>query len=277
MSESLRQYPPERFHPANYIARMKHIDALTTLSALRVTDYPAGAAMAPHSHEELSLIVVAAGTYLERIDGREAEQRRGSMLLYPAGAIHSQRFGPRGVRKIVFSPDASCLEYLREHHVVLDRPRSVTLEGTTDLAERVIAESRRGDAFAAMALEGLAMELVAAFARWTDTPRRPKAPAWIISVRDAVQDAAAESPSLGALGAMVGKHPVHVAREFRRQFGISIGEFRRRRRLERAAELLESRISLTEIAFRCGFASQSHFCRAFKAAYGVTPSQRRRA
>ena len=252
---------------------MKHIDALTPL---RVTDYPARGAMAPHWHEEPSLIVVAAGTYLERIDGREAEQRRGSMLLYPAGAVHSQRFGPRGVRKIVFSPDASCLEYLREHNVVLDRPRSVKLEGTTYLAERVIAESRRTDAFAPMALEGLTMELVAAFARWNEGPRRPTAPGWIGAVRDAVDDATAEAPSLAALGEMVGKHPVHVAREFRRQFGISIGEFRRRRRLERAAELLQSRIPLTEIAFTCGFASQSHFCRAFKAAYGVTPSQRRR-
>ncbi len=252
---------------------MKHIDALTPL---RVTDYPARGAMAPHWHEEPSLIVVAAGTYLERIAGREAEQRRGSMLLYPAGAVHSQRFGPRGVRKIVFSPDASCLEYLREHNVVLDRPRSVKLEGTTYLAERVIAESRRTDAFAPMALEGLTMELVAAFARWNEGPRRPTAPGWIGAVRDAVDDATAEAPSLAALGEMVGKHPVHVAREFRRQFGISIGEFRRRRRLERAAELLQSRIPLTEIAFTCGFASQSHFCRAFKAAYGVTPSQRRR-
>src|SRR4029077_10002361 len=108
---------------------------------------------------------------------------------------------------------------------------------------RVIVESRRTDAFAPMALEGLTMELVAAFARWNERPRPPTAPGWIASVRDAVQDAPAEAPSLAALGEMVGKHPVHVAREFRRQFGISIGEFRRRRRLERAAELLQSRLS----------------------------------
>ena len=251
---------------------MKHIDALTPL---RVTEYPAGGAMAPHSHDELSLIVVAAGTYLERIGGREAEQRRGCMLLYPAGAVHSQRFGPRGARKIVFSPDASCLEYLREHGVVLDRPRSVTLEGTLDLAERIVAESRRTDAFTPIALQGLTMELVAAFARQSDGPSGPATPRWIVAVREALRDATAEPPSLAALGAMVNKHPVHVAREFRRQFGMSIGEFRRRHRLKRAVELLQSRIPLTEIAFTCGFASQSHFCRAFKATYGVTPSQYR--
>jgi AraC family transcriptional regulator len=252
---------------------MKHIDALTRL---RVTDYPANGAMAPHSHEEPSLIVVAAGSYVERIDGREAEQRRGSMLLYPAGAVHSQRFGPRGVRKIVFSPDPGCLEYLREHHVALDRPRSVTSEATAYLAERVIAESRRSDAFAPVALEGLTLELLAAFARWNEDARRRPAPAWISMVHDALRNAAAEAPSLAALGAMVGKHPVHVARAFRRQFGISIGEFQRQRRLDRATELLQGHRSLTEIAFMCGFASQSHFCTAFKTAYGVTPSQHRR-
>src|SRR6476661_8823574 len=46
-------------------------------------------------------------------------------------------------------------------------------------------------------------------------------------------------------------------------------------RLERATVPLQRRIPLTEIAFTCGFASQSHFCKAFKAAYGVTPSQYR--
>ncbi len=253
---------------------MKHIDAFTRL---RVTDYPANGAMAPHSHEEPSLIVVAAGSYVERIDGREAEQTRGSMLLYPAGAVHSQRFGPRGVRKIVFSPDPWCLDYLREHHVALDRPRSVTLDGTAYLADRVVAESRLTDAFAPVALEGLTLEMVAAFARWSEGPRRRAAPKWITSVRDILQDAAIEAPSLAALGEMAGRHPVHVAREFRRQYGISVGEFRRMRRLERAAQLIQGHIPLTEIAFMCGFASQSHFCRAFKAAYGVTPSQRRRS
>ena len=186
------------------------------------------------------------------------------MLLYPAGAVHSQRFGPRGVRKIVFSPDASCLEYLREHNVVLDRPRSVKLEGTTYLAKHVIAESRPTDAFAPIALEGLTMELVAAFARWNEGPRRPTAPGWIGAVRDAVDDATG-GPSLAALGEMVGKHPVHVAREFRRQFGISIGEFRRRRRLERAAD-----------CFRAVFRSRKSRSRAASRASRISPGRSRR-
>jgi AraC-like DNA-binding protein len=33
------------------------------------------------------------------------------------------------------------------------------------------------------------------------------------------------------------------------------------------------RINIGEIAYRCGFASQSHFSASYKMRYGVTPTQ----
>jgi AraC family transcriptional regulator len=37
--------------------------------------------------------------------------------------------------------------------------------------------------------------------------------------------------------------------------------------------LLRKNVDLTDVALACGFASHSHMCRSFKAAFGVTPSQ----
>jgi AraC family transcriptional regulator len=78
--------------------------------------------------------------------------------------------------------------------------------------------------------------------------------------------------SLSSLARTVGRHPVHVAREFRRHYGTSIGEYHRRTRLRRARELMRSRAPFSEIAFACGFSSHSHLSRAFKAEFGMTPS-----
>jgi AraC family transcriptional regulator len=76
---------------------------------------------------------------------------------------------------------------------------------------------------------------------------------------------------------VAGRHEVHVAREFRRFFGVSVGTYLRRLRTERVARLLLGpHLSISEIALECGFSSHSHLCREFKAHYGVTPSRYRR-
>ena len=63
-------------------------------------------------------------------------------------------------------------------------PRSVKLEGTTYLAERIIAESRRTDALRAHGT-GRTHDGAGRRLRWFDQgPRRPTAPGWIGAIRD---------------------------------------------------------------------------------------------
>lgn len=56
--------------------------------------------------------------------------------------------------------------------------------------------------------------------------------------------------------------------------GISTAEFIRNIRMQRAAELIEEgKINITQIAYDCGFNSQSHFSTVFRKHFGITPSQ----
>lgn len=60
-------------------------------------------------------------------------------------------------------------------------------------------------------------------------------------------------------------------------FGVSPHQFLIERRIERARRLLrETRLSLTEIAMRTGFATPSHFSTTFRARTGVSPRDYRR-
>lgn len=72
--------------------------------------------------------------------------------------------------------------------------------------------------------------------------------------------------------------PYHFHRLFTALVGETVGAFVRRLRLERAMGLLvgSPRMSVTDIAFACGFSSSQNFAKAFRAAYGLTPSQARR-
>ena len=61
---------------------------------------------------------------------------------------------------------------------------------------------------------------------------------------------------------------------------LRLTDFRNYRqiRLDRARDLLrQSAVPITEIALGCGFSSASHFSRAYREAFGVTPASERRA
>ena len=67
--------------------------------------------------------------------------------------------------------------------------------------------------------------------------------------------------------------PAHFSRQFRATFGETPHAYLRRRRVERAMELLrETDRSVTDICFDVGFASLGTFSRTFRAIVGESPS-----
>ena len=67
-------------------------------------------------------------------------------------------------------------------------------------------------------------------------------------------------------------------RVFQQQVGISLGKFLTKVRLDLAAFLLKhSQQSVLAIALEVGYQSEAHFSKAFKSAYGISPSLYRKA
>ncbi len=61
---------------------------------------------------------------------------------------------------------------------------------------------------------------------------------------------------------------------FKQSFGEPLHAHLRRRRVERAKELmLTTDLPLGQIALDCGFCDQGHFCRVFRRLTGVAPNQ----
>ncbi|MET0545216.1 MAG: AraC family transcriptional regulator [Caulobacterales bacterium] len=83
--------------------------------------------------------------------------------------------------------------------------------------------------------------------------------------------------SLEEMSAQAGITPSHFCRVFRKATGISPHQYVMKTRLDRAQQMLtQSDLGLSTIADFLGFASQSHFTRAFRNYVGETPSDFRK-
>jgi transcriptional regulator GlxA family with amidase domain len=80
------------------------------------------------------------------------------------------------------------------------------------------------------------------------------------------------------LCALVWRSEAHFSRSFRGTFGYSPHAFVVRRRVELAAKhMLQTDMSLSDIALGCGFVDQAHLCKHFRAITEETPAAWRRA
>lgn len=86
-----------------------------------------------------------------------------------------------------------------------------------------------------------------------------------------------EALTLRSLSRRLGYSEFYTTRKFREITGMQFKDYLRRRRLAFALkEVRDSERSILEIALDFGFSSHEAFTRAFKSAYGLTPSEYRR-
>ncbi len=82
----------------------------------------------------------------------------------------------------------------------------------------------------------------------------------------------ANPPTLEMIGHEVGCSPFYLSRIFSREVGLTIPQYLRNLRMERAAELLRTgRYNVTEAATEVGYSSLSHFSKAFCETIGCCP------
>jgi AraC family transcriptional regulator len=88
-----------------------------------------------------------------------------------------------------------------------------------------------------------------------------------------IHDDLQANPSLSALADAVQLSPHHFSRVFKRVTGLSPHQYVLSQRIQLARRLLvETKLSIAEVAHDVGFYDQSHFTYHFKRLVGVTPS-----
>jgi AraC family transcriptional regulator len=221
------------------------------------------------------LALVLDGDLRKSFPRRTLTLAAGAIATIPPEATHAASFGAAGARILIVRPPPG---RERPYASLLDGVRVRRDPGLTALARRISGELSASDEAAPVAVEGLAFELVAAAVRTARGGIPSRRPAWLGPVVEQLHAEPAGSPlRLTELAATANVDPAHLGRVFRRHYGVSLGTYLRRLRLDRAAATLTGTDApLARIAVEHGFADQSHFTRAFKHHTGVTPARYRR-
>jgi AraC family transcriptional regulator len=236
---------------------------------------PRGVRLATHGHEEAQLCLVLEGEYLECARGRVWRLQPGTAWLRPAREQHSN----------IVAPDQDALTLLvsfnRERFGDCARadagPRLVRSLLLDELRAGLVGELRRGDASAAMALEGWALLLLSHAERAAVGLGTSAAPPWLRDARRVIEQSFSQRVSLARVAASLGVHPATLAAAFRRYYQVSVGELILELRLRHARQRLRtSRAPIKQIAVEAGFYDQAHLGRCFKRRYGVSPGEMRR-
>jgi AraC family transcriptional regulator len=223
-----------------------------------------------HAHEETTISIVLRGSLVERVARTEEVARPLSVVVKPSGTEHEDRFGPGGACILQIRLASDLTNRLRDWQSPIEQWRWT--HGGPGVAPflHVLRLVRHRGAGAQPILDAVT-EVIAALSANHSKPNR-NAPRWLELVREQIDDSHTRKPRVHALARAAHVHPVYLAREFRRYFGVSVTEYMQCRRVQRAAALLvDTRTSLSSLSYDAGYTDQSHFCRIFKRETGLTP------
>lgn len=250
------------------LRRLVHDDFAVMLTRHTVEECATGL----HFHERPHLSLVLKGGDLELRGTVRSRREPGTLGFYDAGEVHASlsREGKSLHASVELAPP-----FLAQLGVssgeVADAVRSRVDAPLVVL--RTLSELERDDATSPIALETMITDLVTT----TAEPGSHRTPAWVHAVRALLHEAWAEPLTLAMLARHAGVHPITVSKNFRRYFGTTLSTYLRQLRLRRSLPMVATDAErLSGVAFRCGFADQSHFTRAFRQQTGFSPGALRR-
>lgn len=238
--------------------------------------YAPGLAQERHAHSYTNVSLVLAGSVEETVGRAHEHGFPLSVVIKPRGTEHTNRFGMAGARTLSVQLKSELIESLTDWDLSLTHWRWLHGGPAARWMLRLLQRYRQG-AVLKVELEDCVYEILASIPGDQSSFAGTRPPRWLELVKEELDATFAEGIRVRDLAARAGVHPIYLARRFRRHIGCSITDYRTRLRVRAVAELLaSSTVPLAVTASQCGFTDQSHLCRAFKAASGLTPLDYRR-
>ena len=224
-----------------------------------------------HFHETAHLSFVLKGGVIDKRKHTENEKTVGESMFFHAGEPHESIYKGFPVKNINIELEN---EFFRKNSLSeSDFKTSIEANANAKFSIlKIYKEFSVADIFSECSIELLLLSL--ASGKTVSTKTRPT---WLTTVLELLNDNWNEEISLENLALTAGVHPKTISKYFPRYFNCTLGEYRRRIKIDKSLYLLKSpNISLTEIAYRCGFYDQSHFTATFKNITGFLPKEFRK-
>jgi AraC-like DNA-binding protein len=237
--------------------------------------YKRGFECACHFREHAHFCYVLEGQYTESTGGSVgATFQAGSLRYNPPGYEHARSFSA-GTHCLLLEIDQAVFDRVADLTNTLQRPADIGGILCGWLAHCLYQKFLQNDPLALISIEGILLKLLAETARQANgSGPAGNVPRWLRIAHEYLDSNFQRPLTLAEVAGVAGVHRVHLAREFRRRFSITVGEFLRKKRVEYACHLVSKTSDpLAEVAVHCGFSDQSHLTATFRRQVGLTPGR----
>jgi len=241
--------------------------------------------MAHHWHTEIEIIKIVRGSLNMRLNHREFTAVEGDIVFVNSETVHGGMPDDCIYDCIVFSPDmisgadkicGGFLADMENHVLVVNDHFHKEDVAFCDAADELFSAMKGGTYFEVMAaLYGLfAVILKNKYFKLVSelTEGSVKNNMKLKKVLTFIRESYDSQVTLDEMASAAGMSPKYFCYFFKEMTTKSPVEYLNTYRIERASrKLLSSDMSITDIAFSCGFNDLSYFIKMFKAIKGVTP------
>lgn len=139
------------------------------------------------------------------------------------------------------------------------------------ILNRIFLETKVNDSHSQLSIELLILDIFNKLD--ANTHQLKKKPKWIKIIKELIKEDSNCDFSLSYLSNELNIHSAHLSREFSKYFGMTLGNYIRLQKVNKALLLIaKNEFSMTDICYKCGFYDQSHFILNFKRVYKMTPT-----
>jgi len=229
-----------------------------------------------HYHNYFELYFLCEGSCSYFIDNKSYEIKSGDLVLIPEGVIHRTKYNGVHTRKLInFSrhyipksviPSLPTLTYVYRNDKIVPE--------INEILEKIEEECKNEDEYTPDVLKGYTRLLFILIARNNNmADKGGSGSPFIESAVKYIQKNYANDISLSGIAKMHSVSPEHLSRRFKKETGFGFNEYVTLIRLQRAEYLLSenSDISVSEVAYSCGFNDSNYFSDRFKKEYGMSP------
>ncbi len=233
---------------------------------------------AEHFHSLYEIYHLEEGVCNYLIEDKLFQMLPGDTVFIPKGVIHKTSYEDMHSRLLV-----NCSgEYLKgaeinKAFVYRNKKYSGQIHAVLKSIEK---EYLHADRFSDGLILGFMQQLLSIVYRTHNEFENTRAQnKYALKALDYLSDNYSGEITLSELAKKLSISPEHLSRIFKKETGLGFNEYLSLLRLKKAESLLklDKDMSISEVAFACGFNDSNYFCEKFKSAYGMSPLKFKRA